>query len=79
VIGLSILSGSHLELVPAIVRSLRDEGVAAPVIVGGIIPEDDRAPLLAAGVAAIYTPRNFQFAKIMADIADLTESHRASD
>ena len=79
VIGLSILSGSHLELVPAIVRSLRDEGVDAPVIVGGIIPEEDRAPLMAAGVAAIYTPRNFQLAKIMADIADLTESHRAAD
>jgi (2R)-ethylmalonyl-CoA mutase len=79
VIGLSILSGSHLELVPEIVKSLRDEGVAAPVIVGGIIPEGDRAPLMAAGVAAIYTPRNFQLAKIMADIADLTESHRAAD
>ena len=79
VIGLSILSGSHLELVPAIVKSLRDEGVDAPVIVGGIIPEEDRAPLMAAGVAAIYTPRNFQLAKIMADIADLAESHRAAD
>ena len=79
VIGLSILSGSHLELVPAIVKSLRDEGVDAPVIVGGIIPEEDRAPLMAAGVAAIYTPRNFQLAKIMADIADLTESHRAAE
>jgi (2R)-ethylmalonyl-CoA mutase len=77
VIGLSILSGSHLELVPAIVRQLRDEGVDAPVIVGGIIPEDDRPVLAAAGVAAIYTPRNFQLAKIMSDIADLTEAHRA--
>ena len=79
VIGLSILSGSHLELVPDIVKSLRDEGVVAPVIVGGIIPEGDRDPLIAAGVAAIYTPRNFQLAKIMAEIVDLTESHRAAD
>ncbi len=77
VVGLSILSGSHLELVPAIVRSLRAEGVDAPVIVGGIIPEDHRALLLAAGVAAIYTPKNFQLAAIMADIADLTAAHRA--
>jgi (2R)-ethylmalonyl-CoA mutase len=77
VIGLSILSGSHLELVPAIVRALRAEGVDAPVIVGGIIPEDDRATLVAAGVAAIYTPKNFQLAKIMADIADLAAAHRA--
>src|SRR4051812_14703240 len=77
VIGLSILSGSHLQLVPNIVRLLRDEGVDAPVVVGGIIPETDRAALTTAGVAAIYTPRNFQLAKIMADIADLTETHRA--
>jgi (2R)-ethylmalonyl-CoA mutase len=77
IIGLSILSGSHLELVPTIVRLLRDEGVDAPVIVGGIIPEADRPVLTAAGVAAIYTPKNFQLAKIMSDIADLTEAHRA--
>jgi (2R)-ethylmalonyl-CoA mutase len=77
VIGLSILSGSHLELVPGIVRSLREEGVDAPVIVGGIIPDTDAAMLVAAGVAAIYTPKNFQLAKIMADIADLAAAHRA--
>jgi (2R)-ethylmalonyl-CoA mutase len=77
VIGLSILSGSHLELVPIIVRLLRQEGVDAPVIVGGIIPEVDRATLTAAGVAAIYTPKNFQLAKIMAEIADLAAAHRA--
>jgi len=78
VVGLSILSGSHLELVPLIVRSLREVGVDAPVIVGGIIPESDRDALVAAGVAAIYTPKNFQLAKIMSDIADLTEAHRAT-
>jgi ethylmalonyl-CoA mutase len=79
VIGLSILSGSHLQLVPALLKSLREAGVDAPVIVGGIIPEHDGATLLAAGVAAIYTPKNFQLATIMADIADLAESHRAAE
>jgi (2R)-ethylmalonyl-CoA mutase len=77
VIGLSILSGSHMELVPTILRLLRDEGVDAPLIVGGIIPEADRVALTAAGAAAIYTPKNFQLAKIMADVADLAEAHRA--
>jgi ethylmalonyl-CoA mutase len=76
VIGLSILSGSHLELVPAIVASLREVGVDAPVIVGGIIPDQDQARLIAAGVARIYTPKNFQLAKIMSDIADLAAAHR---
>jgi len=52
VIGLSILSGSHLQLVPDLLQRLADEGVDAPVVVGGIIPEDDRRTLLDAGVAA---------------------------
>ena len=77
VIGLSILSGSHLELIPELVRRLRAEGVDAPVIVGGIIPEDDRPLLMADGVAAVYTPKDFQLATIMADIADLTEARRS--
>src|SRR5207302_8143331 len=51
VIGLSILSGSHLDLVPDTVRRLRADGVPVPVVVGGIIPDADRAALLAAGVA----------------------------
>jgi len=77
VIGLSILSGSHLQLVPALLAALREEGVDAPVILGGIIPDQDQAVLVAAGVARIYTPKNFQLAKIMSDIADLAESHRS--
>ena len=77
VIGVSILSGSHLELIPDLVDRLRSEGVDAPVIVGGIIPENDRPRLLAAGVAAVYTPKDFELAAIMSDIADLTERHRA--
>jgi (2R)-ethylmalonyl-CoA mutase len=76
VIGLSILSGSHLTLVPEVLRLLRAEGVAAPVIVGGIIPEEDRARLATGGVAAVYTPKDFELGRLMGDIADLAEAHR---
>ena len=65
VIGLSILSGSHLDLVPDVLEHLKEMGVDAPVVVGGIIPEDDRPRLTALGIAAIYTPKDFQIAKIM--------------
>jgi (2R)-ethylmalonyl-CoA mutase len=78
VVGLSILSGSHLELVPDVVRLLRAEGVTAPVIAGGIIPEDDRPRLLDAGVAAVYTPKDFEIVKIMGELADLVEQYRSS-
>jgi (2R)-ethylmalonyl-CoA mutase len=78
VIGVSILSGSHLELIPDLLARLAREGVDAPVVVGGIIPEDDRLRLTAAGVAAVYTPKDFEMAKIMRDIADLTITYRAS-
>ncbi|HEU4841393.1 MAG TPA: protein meaA [Ilumatobacteraceae bacterium] len=77
VIGLSILSGSHLELVPDLLRRLRDLGVDAPVVVGGIIPAEDRARLLSAGVTAVYTPKDFDIARIMDEIADLAAAHRA--
>ncbi len=77
VIGLSILSGSHLQLVPALVDTLRAMGVDAPVVVGGIIPEEDRPRLAAAGVAAVYTPKDFDLARIMGEIADLAIAHRA--
>ncbi len=77
VVGLSILSGSHLELVPETLRLLRAGGVDAPVVVGGIIPEDDQTKLLAEGVAAVYTPKDFEFGRIMAEIADLAAAHRA--
>jgi (2R)-ethylmalonyl-CoA mutase len=76
VIGLSILSGSHLELVPDVMERLRDEGSDAPVVVGGIIPEDDREHLAALGVTAVYTPKDYEIAAIMADIADLAIAHR---
>ncbi|HEY8094286.1 MAG TPA: protein meaA, partial [Acidimicrobiales bacterium] len=77
VIGLSILSGSHLELVPEVLARLAAEGVDAFVVVGGIIPEEDRAALLSAGVRAVYTPKDFALGRIMDEIADLAAEHRA--
>jgi (2R)-ethylmalonyl-CoA mutase len=77
VIGLSILSGSHLELVPTVVQLVREAGVTAPIIVGGIIPEDDRPRLLGADIAAVYTPKDFELGRIMSEVADLVEAHRA--
>jgi (2R)-ethylmalonyl-CoA mutase len=76
VIGLSILSGSHLQLVPDVLALLAVEGVDAPVIVGGIIPDDDRIRLEAAGVARVYTPKDFEMVRIMRDIAELAAAHR---
>jgi (2R)-ethylmalonyl-CoA mutase len=78
VIGVSILSGSHMELVPELVTAIRAEGVDAPVVVGGIIPEADRQRLLTCGVAAVYTPKDFQLARLMDDITNLAESHRST-
>ena len=71
VIGLSILSGSHRELIPSLVAALREAGVEAPVVVGGIIPEVDVGPLKDAGVAAVYTPKDFDLTQIMRDIVAL--------
>jgi (2R)-ethylmalonyl-CoA mutase len=68
VIGLSILSGSHRELIPAVIDALHEAGVSAPVVVGGIIPEQDVAALRDAGVAAVYTPKDFDINRIMRDI-----------
>jgi (2R)-ethylmalonyl-CoA mutase len=76
VIGLSILSGSHLELVPAVVRLVREGGIDAPIVAGGIVPEEDRQPLLDAGVAAVYTPKDFELVRIMSEIVDLAVAHR---
>jgi (2R)-ethylmalonyl-CoA mutase len=76
VVGLSILSGSHLELVPETIRRLREYAVDAPVVVGGIIPDADRRQLQADGVARVYTPKDFRLATIVADLADLGIEHR---
>jgi (2R)-ethylmalonyl-CoA mutase len=70
-VGLSVLSGSHRMLVPETLRLLRDAGVDAPVVVGGIIPESDRAALVAAGVARVYTPKDFKVTEIVGELADL--------
>jgi (2R)-ethylmalonyl-CoA mutase len=78
VIGLSILSGSHLELVPDVMALLREAGVDAPVVVGGIIPPEDQATLLAAGVAAVYTPKDFELGSLMAELAALTTAERGT-
>jgi (2R)-ethylmalonyl-CoA mutase len=76
VVGLSILSGSHRALVPETVERLRDAGVDAPVVVGGIIPDADRGPLTAAGVSAIYTPKDFRLATIVSELVDLAIEYR---
>ena len=76
VIGLSILSGSHLQLVPSVLDVLRDEGVTAPVIVGGIIPEEDRSGLIEAGVSRVYTPKDYELTQIMHDVVDLVQEER---
>jgi (2R)-ethylmalonyl-CoA mutase len=72
VVGLSILSGSHRELIPSVIEALREAGIGdVPVVVGGIIPVADEAPLREAGVAAVYTPKDFDITRIMRDIVAL--------
>src|SRR4051812_13908046 len=79
-VGLSILSGSHMELVPAVLDGLRAAGVAdVPVVVGGIIPPADAASLRALGVAAVYTPRDFGLTEIMAGILGQIRAAHALD
>jgi (2R)-ethylmalonyl-CoA mutase len=71
VVGLSILSGSHAQLIPDVLRELEQAGADVPVVVGGIIPPADEAALLDAGVARVYTPKDFEVSRIMGDIVDL--------
>ncbi|MEZ5321156.1 MAG: protein meaA [Microthrixaceae bacterium] len=78
VVGLSILSGSHLVLIPQIVDLLRAEGLDCPVVAGGIIPEDDRPRLLAAGVAAVFTPKDFELGHLMGELTRLADEYRAA-
>ncbi len=74
VVGLSILSGSHVSLVTDLMDRMRDAGLSnIPVVVGGIIPPEDEETLRAAGVAAIYTPKDFQINDIMADVVRLVD------
>ena len=68
-VGLSILSGSHVPLVQNVMERMREEGLDdVPVVVGGIIPPEDAAKLKSLGVAAVYTPKDFQLNDIMRDI-----------
>ncbi len=78
VVGLSILSGSHLELIPETIRLLREHGAETPVVVGGIIPKADAERLREAGVAAVYTPKDFDVNRIMRDIAELVRDRAAT-
>ncbi len=77
VVGISILSGSHLELVPEVIDRLRAAGVEAPVVVGGIIPPEDAEILLGKGVARVYTPKDFEIGRMMDDLVGLAEEHRS--
>jgi (2R)-ethylmalonyl-CoA mutase len=74
VVGLSILSGSHVVLVEEVLRRLRALGLAhIPVIVGGIIPPEDERRLLAAGVARVYTPKDYDLTQIMRDVVGVVD------
>ncbi|MFD1333193.1 methylmalonyl-CoA mutase family protein [Methylopila musalis] len=75
VVGLSILSGSHVPLVRDVLERMRKEGLDdVPVIVGGIIPPEDETQLKAMGVTAVYTPKNFDLTSIMSDIVRIAET-----
>ncbi len=71
-VGLSILSGSHLELIPEVIRLMKEKGLGkVPVVVGGIIPDSDGKMLLKQGVSKVYTPKDFEINTILSEIADL--------
>ncbi|MFI5034723.1 MAG: protein meaA [Acidimicrobiales bacterium] len=74
VVGISILSGSHLTLVPRVVAGLVAAGVSAPVVVGGIVSPEDAATLVAGGVRAVYTPKDFALGAIISDLLALVEA-----
>jgi (2R)-ethylmalonyl-CoA mutase len=79
VVGLSILSGSHMPLMADLMARLKAEGFGhVPVIVGGIIPDDDARALRAMGVAAVYTPKDFEINRIMMDIVTLVDPHEVA-
>ena len=73
VIGLSVLSGSHMPLVQDVVGRMKEAGLTVPVVVGGIIPPEDAAVLEKSGVAAVYTPKDFELNRIMSDVVRIVE------
>ena len=79
-VGLSILSGSHLALVPEVLQRLREAGLGdLPVVAGGIIPEADAERLRQEGLAAVYTPKDFELDNIMSDLIDLVDRQHAAE
>ena len=72
-VGLSILSGSHLQLVRDVLARMREEGLDVPLVVGGIIPPEDAALLAAEGVAAVYTPKDYELNAIMSDVVRIVD------
>ncbi|HEY1310562.1 MAG TPA: protein meaA [Pseudolabrys sp.] len=73
VIGLSVLSGSHLPLVQDVVARMKVAGMTMPLVVGGIIPPEDAEALEKSGVAAVYTPKDFELNRIMSDVVRIVE------
>ncbi|HEY9539495.1 MAG TPA: cobalamin-dependent protein, partial [Kiloniellaceae bacterium] len=74
VVGLSVLSGSHVALVSEVLERMENAGIGrVPVVAGGIIPPEDAAALKAAGVAAVYTPKDYDLTAILADIVDIVD------
>ena len=73
VVGLSILSGSHLPLVHDVMSRMKAAGLDVPVVVGGIIPKEDASALKDAGVAEVYTPKDFELNRIMSDLCRIAE------
>jgi (2R)-ethylmalonyl-CoA mutase len=74
VVGLSILSGSHVPLVRDVMNRMRSEGLAVPVIVGGIIPPEDENTLKQCGVAAVFTPKDYELNRILSDIVRVVDA-----
>jgi (2R)-ethylmalonyl-CoA mutase len=74
VIGLSVLSGSHMPLVKDVVSRMKQEGLDVPVVVGGIIPAEDAEALEKSGVAAVYTPKDFELNRIMSDLVKIVDA-----
>jgi (2R)-ethylmalonyl-CoA mutase len=80
VVGLSVLSGSHLQVVPAVLQGLKDAGLEdVPVIVGGIIPDSDARRLREQGVARVFTPKNFGLTEIMGSVVDVVREANRLD
>jgi ethylmalonyl-CoA mutase len=79
-VGLSVLSGSHLQVVPAVLRGLQEAGLDdVPVVVGGIVPDSDARRLREQGVARVFTPKDFGMTEIMGEIVDVVRAAHGLD